>query len=117
MPDVVLPTTGKPTLQKGSKGTDVAIMQQRLMAHNVQLPKYGADGDFGPETEAAVKTFQALHALKVDGVCGPDTWAELLKELDSTPDTATCTVTIPGLTEEQAAALLAQWPGATMAVG
>ena len=32
------------------------------------LPKYGADGDFGAETEAAVKAFQQAEGLPVTGV-------------------------------------------------
>jgi LysM repeat protein len=64
-----------PLVRKGSKGDPVRRMQERLkeLGHD---PK-GADGVFGPNTEAAVKAFQAAHGLATDGVVGPQTWGKL----------------------------------------
>lgn len=68
------------TLRRGDKGPEVRLMQTELLACGEQLPKYGADGSFGNETLAAVKSFQKKHPpLVVDGICGPLTWAELDK--------------------------------------
>lgn len=35
------------------------------------------DGRFVPDTELAVKQFQAAHCLTVDGIVGKNTWAAL----------------------------------------
>jgi len=67
------------TLRKGDKGPEVAEMQELLIKHGEQLPRYGIDGSFGNETLKAVESFQQSHGLVVDGICGPKTWAELLK--------------------------------------
>lgn len=40
----------------------------------------GTDGMRGPGTTGASKKFQGSRGLVTDGVCGPDTWAELDKE-------------------------------------
>lgn len=69
-----------PTIRRGSAGDAVRRAQDRLQAHGHKLPLYGADGDFGAETEQAAKAFQAAKKLEVDGVIGPKTWAALLGE-------------------------------------
>ena len=66
-------TLGTRTLKKGSKGTDVKALQEFLMQLGYALPKYGADGELGTETEAALKKFQAKAGVKQDGVYGSDT--------------------------------------------
>lgn len=61
-------TFGSRTLQKGNKGNDVVELQKILMQQGYSLSKYGADGDFGTETEEAVKEFQLRNSLTVNGV-------------------------------------------------
>ncbi|WP_368384674.1 peptidoglycan-binding protein, partial [[Clostridium] scindens] len=46
------------TIKRGSKGETVKKMQQLLMAVGYGLPKYGADGSFGAESEEALRRFQ-----------------------------------------------------------
>lgn len=72
---------GYRTLKKGDKGADVKELQKLLLAWNSKcLPKYGADSDFGDETETAVKAFQKANNLTVDGIVGKQTYAALLNE-------------------------------------
>lgn len=98
-------TTDNATLTKGAQGDAVVTLQLRLLAHGIQLPKYGADGDFGNETLIAVKQFQGLHGLKVDGIVGAATWAALLK--DEEVNTALeYTVRASDLSEAEGKALL-----------
>ena len=42
-------------LKRGMKGDDVRALQQLLIKRGYALPKYGADGEYGAETERAVK--------------------------------------------------------------
>ncbi|MBO0962394.1 peptidoglycan-binding protein [Neobacillus sp. MM2021_6] len=83
-----IPVVNKPVpaatttlLKKGSKGDAVKKYQQDLIKSGEQLPRYGADGDFGQETEDATKAFQARHKLSVDGIAGPNTLAKLAEVL------------------------------------
>lgn len=57
------------TLRKGSTGEDVKKLQAALHIF--------IDGQFGPQTEMALKIFQKEHGLVADGVAGPMTWAAL----------------------------------------
>lgn len=61
-------------LQKGSKGTQVRLMQQRLKDRGWSIT---ADGDFGPATDSIVRKFQKEKGLTVDGKVGPATWKAL----------------------------------------
>jgi peptidoglycan hydrolase-like protein with peptidoglycan-binding domain len=69
-------TDPDPTLRLGATGDPVKTMQGRLNAWGAK-PQLAVDGDFGSGTLAAVEAFQKSHALTVDGVCGPETWAAL----------------------------------------
>lgn len=67
-----------PLLLKGMEGEDVRTMQQLLIAKGYELPRYGADGEYGSETENALLLFQEDRNLEPDAKCGPATWSALL---------------------------------------
>ena len=69
---------GSRVLWRGSRGEDVRLMQEMLLRCGYALPKYGSDGDFGAESEAALKSFQEDNALTIDGVYSARTHAALL---------------------------------------
>jgi peptidoglycan hydrolase-like protein with peptidoglycan-binding domain len=62
------PTAAATGLQRGSRGPEVATLQQQLQ----QLGLYNSpiDGDFGPITEQALASFQRLNGLNQSGVFG-----------------------------------------------
>ena len=64
-------------LKKGCKGDDVKELQKKLMSLGYKLPKYGADGDFGKETDKYVRQFQVDKKLKADGIVGKNTCEKL----------------------------------------
>lgn len=69
--------SSRPTIRIGSKGEHVQYAQRLLIDLGYDLRRFGADGSFGAETEAAVKAFQKDHKLTADGVIGPKTWNAL----------------------------------------
>jgi serine/threonine protein kinase len=57
-------------------GDDVTAVQRRLV--ELGYSEVGeVDGLFGPNTESAIKRFQAANGLTVDGAVGPKTWEKL----------------------------------------
>lgn len=67
----VADSSKRPTLRRGARGALVRQIQTKL--------KLGADGIFGPMTEAEVRKFQRNAGLVPDGIFGPKSWAELDK--------------------------------------
>ncbi|MGW3244409.1 peptidoglycan-binding domain-containing protein [Streptomyces sp. NPDC001070] len=63
------------TVRQGSTGPAVSAVQSQLKAHGASLT---VDGDFGPGTDSAVRSFQSAHGLAVDGIVGSNTWQALV---------------------------------------
>jgi peptidoglycan hydrolase-like protein with peptidoglycan-binding domain len=82
------PPSNTNIVKKGDKGSEVVHIQQFL--HDT-FPAYKdsvsvkpgqlitVDGDFGDQTEAWVKEFQTRTNIDVDGIVGPQTFAEMRK--------------------------------------
>lgn len=69
------------TVRRGSRGNEVKTLQSNLnIAGNYKLD---VDGIFGLKTENAVKDFQKLNNLGVDGICGPKTWKALTESINN----------------------------------
>lgn len=66
---------GASAFQIGDQGTEVAEIQGQLA--NMGYDVY-ADGDFGPATAEAIKSFQSAQGLEVDGLVGPSTYTALM---------------------------------------
>ena len=64
-----------PMLKSGDSGTAVSRLQRALNA--ATSAKLAVDGQFGPNTTSAVRTYQSSRGLGVDGIVGPNTWAAL----------------------------------------
>lgn len=62
------------SVRKGAKGNITYILQAILYCKGYDI---AVDGDFGVNTENAVKSYQKANGLTVDGICGKNTFAKL----------------------------------------
>ena len=69
-------TISLPQVRKGSKGASVTALQQLLTAKGYDTK--GVDGDFGNNTDAALRKYQRAMGLTADGICGKNSWTALL---------------------------------------
>ena len=72
-------TLGLRTLKNGMKGDDVKKLQELLVKIGYSVGKYGVDGEYGNDTEAAVKVFQNDNSLNTTGVFDDETYCMLLR--------------------------------------
>lgn len=75
------PAVTTTVLRKGSTGPEVKSLQKKLLQIGYYLGSYGADGDYGDATVAAVRKFQKDNSLAVDGETGPNTLTAVDKVL------------------------------------
>lgn len=65
-------------VKKGSKGTSVALLQKLLNTWLAEGYELDEDGIAGNKTIDALRTYQKLRKLGVDGIAGTKTWSSLL---------------------------------------
>lgn len=78
----VVPASGSeelPELRRGDQGQAVKALQWLLLRAGYPLPKFGADGELGEETEAALMAYQWAEGLTVTATTTPVTWVKLIK--------------------------------------
>lgn len=69
------------TVQNGSKGNDVKLLQRLLKSNGFKGQDKKAlsiDGDCGANTVYAIKKYQKKNGLEADGVAGSATWKKIL---------------------------------------
>lgn len=64
-------------LRAGARGEPVRDLQMRLASAG--FASKDPSGIYGAETENSVRQFQDSRRIRVDGICGPQTWASLVE--------------------------------------
>jgi peptidoglycan hydrolase-like protein with peptidoglycan-binding domain len=90
-------------LKQGTRGDVVKKLQERLGV--------GADGQFVPGTEKAVRDYQQKNGLAPDGAAGPATLADmkLFKEITAETVKASQVPSVPGAATAAGAGLRSIW--------
>jgi len=86
-------TSPSDNVKLGDKGDGVKQIQTALKAAGYKVT---VDGDFGNQTDAAVRQFQKKNGLKVDGIVGKITWGKLSTAGTSTSSSSGATTTTAG---------------------
>lgn len=100
---------GYRVLKRGCDGDDVTELQTMLntLGYNCGT----VDGEFGKQTDAAVRAFQLAHGLEVDGKVGQFTLGALKEDLNKMEEVdPTYTVTIKHISKDEMEELVAKWP-------
>jgi len=76
-------------VQQGSNGNAVSAVQSQIQSRGDGANQITVDGSFSPVTDDAVRAFQTLVGLSVDGIVGPQTWNYLVNGYLAAPDPQT----------------------------
>lgn len=95
-------------IYRGEVGDTVKKMQEGLIKLGYNLGKWGADGEFGAATEAAIKAFQKDYGMPETGVFS-ETDAKILEDA-LTKREDTYTILIRGVHQAEMEAMKARWP-------
>ena len=76
-------------VQQGSNGDAVRAVQSQIHGRGDGANQVAVDGIFGSVTNDAVRAFQTLLGLPVDGIVGPQTWNYLVNGYLAAPDPQT----------------------------
>ena len=80
-PPLPIPGLRSTLLSPGDQGDDVAFLQIMLdaLATIYTLPAQSIDSGYNEETEAAVRTLQAISKLPITGYTDKDTWDAVVR--------------------------------------
>lgn len=111
-------------LSKGDTGAKVKEMQKKLIKLGYSCGAKGADGDFGSNTDKALRAFQKANGLTVDGKYGPKTSSKLIAKYNEKITNTTKasgssaqTTVKKGVTAEDVLNVMRSWIGLSRSAG